>query len=220
MIGIYKITSPNGKVYIGQTIDHERRFRHYKNLRCKEQPRLYKSLLKYGVDNHKFHFFFESDIKELTKWERHFQELYNSTGKEGLNCILVKTNEFSGGHSQETKDKISKSLKGYKPTQKQVDRLIEYNKTRVISDETRYKLGNGNRGKKQSAENIIKRTIPRTGLKRSEETKRKMSESAKLRCTDKWKENIAIKLKGRVFTEEQIKKLSDAAKNRNKSVNL
>ena len=220
MIGIYKITSPSGKVYIGQTIDHERRFKHYKNLKCKQQPRLYKSLLKYGVDNHKFHFIFESSIEQLTQWERHFQELYNSTGKEGLNCILVKTDEFSGGHSQETKDKISESLKGYKPSQKQVDRLIEYNKTRVISDETRYKLGNGNRGKSPSKETIDKLIVARTGLKRSEETKRKMSESAKLRCTDEWKANISSKLKGRVITDEWRKKLSDAAKNRNKSVNL
>jgi group I intron endonuclease len=220
MIGIYKITSPNGKVYIGQTIDHERRFKHYKLLRCKEQPRIYKSLLKYGVDNHKFHFIFESSIEQLTQWERHFQELYNSTGKEGLNCILVKTDEFSGGHSQETKDKISESLKGYKPSQKQIDRLIEYNKTRVISDETRYKLGNGNRGKKQSAENIIKRTIPRIGLKRSEEVKKNISNRMKLACTDEWRANLSSKLKGRVITDEWRKKLSDAAKNRNKSVNL
>jgi group I intron endonuclease len=220
MIGIYKIISPNGKVYIGQTIDHERRFRHYKNLRCKEQPRLYKSLLKYGVDNHKFHFFFESNIKELTKWERHFQELYNSTGKEGLNCILVKTNEFSGGHSQETKDKISESLKGYKPSQKQVDRLIEYNKTRVISDETRYKLGNGRRGKITSNETKLKQSKAQTGLKKTEQTKVKISNSAKLRCTDEWRANLSSKLKGRVITDEWRKKLSDAAKNRNKSVNL
>lgn len=220
MIGIYKITSPSGKVYIGQTIDHERRFKHYKLLRCKEQPRIYRSLLKYGVDNHRFEIVFQCWECYLTKWERYFQDMYKSTGKNGLNCILVKTDEFSGGHSQETKDKISKSLKGYKPSQKQVDRLIEYNKTRVISAETRYKLGNGNRGKSPSKETINKLIVARTGLKRTEETKRKISNSSKLRCTDEWKANISSKLKGRVITEEWRKKLSDAAKNRNKSVNL
>lgn len=220
MIGIYKITSPSGKVYIGQTIDHERRFKHYKLLRCKEQPRIYKSLLKYGADDHKFELIKECIKDELTFWERYFQESFNSTGKNGLNCILVKTDEFSGGHSQETKDKISESLKGYKPSKKQVDRLIEYNKTRVISDETRYKLGNGRRGKKQSIEHIEKSAIARTGLKRSNETKNKISKSMKLTCTDEWRANLSSKLKGRVITEEWRKKLSDAAKNRNKSVNL
>lgn len=33
MIGIYKITNPNGKVYIGQSIDLERRLYYYKNLK-------------------------------------------------------------------------------------------------------------------------------------------------------------------------------------------
>lgn len=220
MIGIYKITSPSGKVYIGQTIDHERRFRHYKLLRCKEQPRLYRSLIKHGVELHKFEFIKECLKDELTTFEREFQLMYNSIGKNGLNCILVKTNESNGGHSEETKKKISESLKGYKPSQKQIDRLIEYNKTRVISDETRYKLGNGNRGKKPSIEIINKRSNARVGLKRTEETKKKMSESSKARCTDEWKANLSQKLKGRVITDEWRKKLSDAAKNRNKSVNL
>lgn len=54
MIGIYKITSPTKKVYIGQSVNIERRFLVYKKLNCKKQPRLYDSFRKYGVDKHKF----------------------------------------------------------------------------------------------------------------------------------------------------------------------
>ena len=54
MKGIYKITSPSGKVYIGQSIDIERRFRHYKRMVCKDQVKVYNSFLKYGVDAHIF----------------------------------------------------------------------------------------------------------------------------------------------------------------------
>ena len=32
MIGIYKITSPNGKIYIGQSINIDRRFKSYRKL--------------------------------------------------------------------------------------------------------------------------------------------------------------------------------------------
>ncbi len=32
MIGIYKITNPEGKIYIGQSIDIDRRFKEYKRL--------------------------------------------------------------------------------------------------------------------------------------------------------------------------------------------
>lgn len=35
--GIYKITNPNGKIHIGQSIDLECRFKCYKYLKCKNQ---------------------------------------------------------------------------------------------------------------------------------------------------------------------------------------
>jgi len=54
MIGIYKITNPKGKIYIGQSINIKRRFNEYKRLNCSQQPKIYNSLLKYGSDNHKF----------------------------------------------------------------------------------------------------------------------------------------------------------------------
>ena len=212
MIGIYKITSPNGKVYIGQTIDIKRRFKTYKSLKCKEQPRLYKSFIKYGVDAHKFEIVGEFLKSELTKFERYFQEMFKSTGKNGLNCLLVSNDEFSGEHSIQTKIKISKALKGKKAHQNSINGAIKYNKERVLSEESRYKLGNGNRGKKQSEEWKQKLSIARKGLKRSEETKRKISEKMKGRVlTEEHKE----KLKNRVITEEWRMKLSKAAKNRN-----
>jgi len=214
MIGIYKITSPNGKIYIGQTIDHIRRFKHYKNLKCEEQPRLYNSLVKYGAENHKFYFIFECIKEELTKWERHFQELYNSTGKSGLNCILVKTDTFSGGHSEESKRKISESLSGRTLTTIHKGRIAKANKTRVYSDETRKKMSDANKGKKASKETREKQSLARTGHKKSQETKNKISESSKARCTNEWKQNISNKLKGRIITPEWREKLRIAALNR------
>ena len=48
MIGIYKITSPTKKIYIGQSINIEYRIESYKKLiRCKKQIKLYNSLKKY-----------------------------------------------------------------------------------------------------------------------------------------------------------------------------
>lgn len=54
MTGIYKITSPTGKVYIGQSYDIPKRLSQYKNLHCKDQQRIYNSLMKHGVDAHSF----------------------------------------------------------------------------------------------------------------------------------------------------------------------
>lgn len=54
IIGIYKITSPTNKIYIGQSINIKGRWGSYRNLDCKSQDKLYKSLKKHGPENHKF----------------------------------------------------------------------------------------------------------------------------------------------------------------------
>lgn len=48
---IYKLTSPNNKVYIGVTSNIEKRFQCYSRNYCKLQPLIYKSLLKYKWEN-------------------------------------------------------------------------------------------------------------------------------------------------------------------------
>lgn len=63
MTGIYKITSQSKKIYIGQSVDIEKRFKRYKNLHCKKQIRLYNSFLKYGVDKHKFEILCECNVE-------------------------------------------------------------------------------------------------------------------------------------------------------------
>ena len=52
--GIYKITSPSGKIYIGQSVNIKDRIKAYKCGHCKEQPFVCNSILKHGWENHKF----------------------------------------------------------------------------------------------------------------------------------------------------------------------
>ena len=111
MIGIYKITSPTKKIYIGQSINIEKRFKHYKSLRCKSQTKLYNSFLKYGYNNHVFEIIEECEISELNTRERYYQEIYNCI-ENGLNCVFVKTNDLSGLMSEESKIKMSISQTG------------------------------------------------------------------------------------------------------------
>ena len=51
---IYKITSPSGKVYIGQSRNLIKRLRDYKCRDNSKQIRLNESFRKHGVENHKF----------------------------------------------------------------------------------------------------------------------------------------------------------------------
>lgn len=106
MIGIYKITSPSKRIYIGQSINIEKRFKHYKRLSCKKQVILYSSFLKYGVDKHKFEILCECEISELNDKERYYQDLYSVITKNGLNCILTKSSDRSGNISELTKIKM------------------------------------------------------------------------------------------------------------------
>jgi group I intron endonuclease len=110
-IGIYKITSPTGKIYVGQSVNIEKRWSKYKRLECTNQKRLYNSLKKYGVSNHSFCILELCEKEELNIKERYYQEIFKVID-HGLNLILT-THE--NGHrimSEETRLKQRKSMLG------------------------------------------------------------------------------------------------------------
>lgn len=91
MIGIYKITNPKNKVYVGQSRNIEKRFKRYKYLTCTtKQKRLFNSFSKYGIDNHKFEIIEECLFEQLNIRERYYQDLYDVLNK-GLNLVLTET---------------------------------------------------------------------------------------------------------------------------------
>ena len=64
MIGIYKITSPSGRIYIGQSWNIKKRLNAYKTLYASKKQRLLnRSFVKYGYENHKFQIIKVLDIK-------------------------------------------------------------------------------------------------------------------------------------------------------------
>lgn len=114
MTGIYKITSPSGKIYIGQSKNIEKRFGYYKRLECRAQPKIYNSFMKYGVNEHKFEIVEECLIENLNFKERYYQELYKTIGEKGLNCILTETEYQKKEDSELTKKNRSESKMGIK----------------------------------------------------------------------------------------------------------
>lgn len=107
MIGIYKITSPSSKVYIGQSIDITARWNtHRRSINNKKKTKLINSFLKYGVDNHIFEIVEVCDQKDLNIRERYWQDYYNVI-EEGLNLKLTQTDDKSGVLSKEIKTKLS-----------------------------------------------------------------------------------------------------------------
>lgn len=114
--GIYKITNPIGKVYIGESKDINDRWKVYKNpINCRSQRLLYNSFVKYGVENHTFEVIEECIFDELLCKERFWQDEYNVLNKNvGLNLKLTKCGDTKGEHSEETKKKIGEAQKGEK----------------------------------------------------------------------------------------------------------
>lgn len=111
LIGIYKITSPSGQVYVGKAVDIKKRHKQYLNLDCKKQPGIYNSLIKHGAINHKFEILEECLREEMVEREGYWQEYFDCV-KNGLNCVKVTTENSSSYVCQETKDKIGKANKG------------------------------------------------------------------------------------------------------------
>jgi group I intron endonuclease len=108
LIGIYKITSPTDKIYIGQSGDVYKRWSSYFKLNCVDQPKLYRSLIKYGIDSHIFEIIEECIIEQLDEKEIYWGLYYNSLN-EGLNCRL---GNGRGICSEETKTKIGNKQRG------------------------------------------------------------------------------------------------------------
>lgn len=109
--GIYKITSPSGKIYIGETVDFEKRFIRYKRLECKQQYKLYNSFNKYGVENHIFEIVEECDIDDLKCRERYWQDYYDVLSDKGMNLMLTQCGEIKRRMSKDSIERYKNTLR-------------------------------------------------------------------------------------------------------------
>jgi group I intron endonuclease len=145
MIGIYKITNPENKIYIGCTTNWERRLYEYENLKVKGQSLIYESLIKFGWVNHKFEIIEECLVEELYEKEIYWINNFNSV----INGLNLRVGGRNGTLTQNTKDKISQSLKGRKNTwnkkglgigRKCSQETIDKMKDRKYSEESKQKM--------------------------------------------------------------------------------
>lgn len=105
MVGIYKITSPSGKVYIGQSWDIERRFK--KNYRsvslCKNQRKLHESFTRFGISSHSFSVCHELPCDVSQEVLDQYELFYLSTFKElRFEMLNIRNAGGRGKHSPET----------------------------------------------------------------------------------------------------------------------
>lgn len=160
MIGIYKITNPNGLVYIGQSSDIEKRRKQYERCACHSQTKLYNSIRKYGWDNHRFEILMECDLAEINEMEKYYGELYDCV-KTGLNL------KECGGNRQLMSEETKRNM----------------SKPHTLTDQQRFDLSERMKklhtGKAKSAECAEKVRQSKIGIARPEWVRRKVSEGRK-----------------------------------------
>ena len=109
-IGIYKITNPNGRIYIGQSINIEQTWQNrYKSLNCVKQTSIYNSLKKHGPENHIFEIVEECNREILNEREIFWGLFYDVLNNKHLNHRLGNAN---GMDREETKMKKRLCHKG------------------------------------------------------------------------------------------------------------
>lgn len=169
MICIYKIISPENRIYVGQTTNYFKRIKNYNNLKCKSQTILYRSFKKYGVNNHIFDIIELCELEQLNERERYWQDYYNVL-KNGLNCRLTTSKDKSGKLSESTKFKIGKANTG-----------------KICSTDKKQKISLANKGNYHTEETKKKISISQTGKKHTNESKLKIGISSKTRIRNRKK---------------------------------
>lgn len=163
--GIYKITNIiNGKCYIGQSVNLKSRIKSHKSMlkhNNEDNPLLRKATKKYGYEKFEIEIIKYCKEEELDLYEQYYIDYYKSHKREnGYNIelggsthkhlskeqiekmkrnkkgkLIGKDNPFYGKHhTKETKERLSKIKKGNKNCV-----------GRILSDETKQKIGEANK---------------------------------------------------------------------------
>lgn len=216
--GIYTITSPTGKIYVGQTHRLIHRKSAYKKGYTKGQPKIHRSLNKHGWEAHKFEVVieFKKDISQgwLDYWECFFIKYFKENGFELLN---IRDGGSRGLYS---------GIKG-RPRNRTYKRGEDHpNYGKTLSKEAKKSIGDVNRGRIFSEESrnrmsASSKSYLRKGVPLSEEHKRKVSEgnmgrkahNKGVKMSEEQRAKLKIAFIGRKPSRLGVK-LSDECKNK------
>lgn len=185
-ICIYAVLAPTGKIYIGQTWDIYHR---YKSGVSKSQRLLYRSCKKYGEENHKL-FTIVEFRGAFTQADLDYWERYYIEVYRSEGYQLLNIREGGGNNGK----------------------LADETKALISIKSNKWKSENPGKVK----EIITKVAIKNTGSKRTSETRKKMSSSAKGKIRSEQhcnnlsnaKKGKPSSFKGKTFSAESIAKIT------------
>jgi group I intron endonuclease len=174
-IGIYTITNPEGKVYIGQSWNVEKRWNAHK-AGAKHCLKLIDSFMQFGYSSHKFEYchLLPDDICQLTMnaYEQLYMDVYRAAGIELLN---LREGGGRGKHSEESRQKMCIAQRGKPVSDIARQRMSAARTGMKIPPEIVEKSRLTRIGKKMPPEGVLKSALARTGAKRTDEARLKMS---------------------------------------------
>jgi group I intron endonuclease len=176
--GIYKWTNKlTNDVYIGQSVDLGKRFIKYFNLsylKNRETLVISRALIKYRYSNFTLEILEYCDIADLTEREQYYFDKLNPK----YNTLKIAGSSLGHKQTEETKIKISKSLKGiYVKEKSALFGRTHTEETKAIMALKKSKENNPLFGKTHSEETKELMKQKALGRKHSEETLLKMSSS-------------------------------------------
>lgn len=189
--GIYTITNKtNGKVYVGSTVDFEKRWGEHRNsLRRGDHhnPYLQRSWTKYGKSIFVFGVLeYVDSLDELVKVEQFWMDAYREEGKKLYNVGLAADCPMRGRHhTEEQRLNLSIAHVGKTHSEETKRRIAEGNKGKVVSEETRRKQSKAAMGNKHCLGKHL---------------------------TDEHKYKISVSSKGRIFSDAHRRRLSESGK--------
>uniref|UniRef100_A0AAU7J7X6 Homing endonuclease n=1 Tax=Xanthomonas phage MK21 TaxID=3148942 RepID=A0AAU7J7X6_9CAUD len=185
--GIYAITSPSGKMYIGSAVNIRQRWYLHRSDLAKGKHHctaLQHAYNKYGGEL-VYSVLMLCPKEDLIKEEQRHIDLWRPKGML-YNSSLTAGSCLGMKHSDETKARISAALggkRGTSPSGETRARIAAALRGRQLSEETRAKMAASQRGKGNSEETRAKISAAKRGRQFSEETRAKIAAALLGRAT-------------------------------------
>lgn len=204
----------NGKQYIGSTIGHDKNY-------IGGGTYFNKAVKKYGKNNFKQDVLQECEtIEQARLLEAFYINKFNTLKPSGYNILKdggMGLSDSWGNHTNETKQKISKKMKGKKLSKEHIKILSEKRMGKKISEKTKQKISDSLKGRILTYEHIINMSKSKKGRILSEETKNKIRKSLEGHAvSDETKQKIKNKNKGKTLSPEHKKKIGESVRNSKK----
>lgn len=140
---------PNGKVYIGITGKENPKDRWQNGYGYRNNKRFFNAIIKYGWDNIEHLILAEKlSLEEAEKMEVELIRIYDSSNQlKGYNIAKGGKSNSGFKHSEETKEKIRKTLTGKKHTPERIKKLSIAKKKEWMNPEYRKYMSEVHKGK-------------------------------------------------------------------------